>query len=252
MKYKYRGINIDYEVIGEGKPLVMLHGWGQSKNTFKPLINDLTKMYKIYLIDLIGFGKSEEPFKPLNIHDYVLFLYDFITREKIISPIILGHSFGGRIAIGYAANFSNIDKLILVDSAGIKKHKSINKLLKIYIFKFKKMWYKKTKNIVKYNKLVSGSGSYDYKMASPMMKATLSKVIKQDLIKQIKKIKCETLIIWGRYDTETPYKDALKMHNLIKNSGLVTIESGHFPYLECKEQFKIILKNYLKVTQWFI
>ena len=138
--------------------------------------------------------------------------------------------------------------MILVDSAGIKKRLSFLSRIKIKIYKLKKWWYKLTKNVVKFNNLINNSGSYDYKMASPVMKQTLVKVINEDLKPYLKKIEVETLIIWGRDDKETPIKDALIMNKLIKNSGLVTLENtGHFPYLENKHTFNIIISNYLGV-----
>ena len=80
------------------------------------------------------------------------------------------------------------------------------------------------------------------------MKGTLSKVIKEDLKKYLSHISVETLIIWGRDDEETPYTDALYMHKKIPNSGLVTFDDvGHFPYLERKNYFKLVLKKFLEV-----
>ena len=130
----------------------------------------------------------------------------------------------------------------------LKKKINISVKWKIRKYKFKKWWYKKTKNVMAYNKLILNSGSYDYKVAKEAMKGTLTKVIEEDLRKSLKKIKVETLIIWGKEDKETPYKHALIMNKLIKNSGLVTMENtGHFPYLENKRYFNIVMKEYLKV-----
>lgn len=248
MTFKYRGLNINYKIEGNGPPIILLHGWGTSMNTFEAFTNEIKEKYEVHLIDLIGFGESDLPIKSLNLNDYVLCLYEYISYHNIEKPIILGHSFGGRIAIKYASYFNNIDKLILVDSAGIKKKVDIRLKLKIKKYKFKKWWYKTTKNIMAYNKLILNSGSYDYKMAKDSMKGTLSKVVNEDLRKHLRKIKVETLIIWGKDDKETPYKHAIIMNKLIKNSGLVTIENtGHFPYLENKRYFNIIMKEYLKV-----
>ena len=248
MKYNFRNLSVDYETLGTGDPIILLHGWGTNKNTFLPLAKLLSKKYEVHLIDLLGFGKSEAPYKALSLSDYVMLLRDYIEYKKLNKPIILGHSFGGRIAIKYASSFKNIEKLILVDSAGIKKRLSFLSRIKIKIYKLKKWWYKLTKNVVKFNNLINNSGSYDYKMASPVMKQTLVKVINEDLKPYLKKIEVETLIIWGRDDKETPIKDALIMNKLIKNSGLVTLENtGHFPYLENKHTFNIIISNYLGV-----
>lgn len=248
MTYKYKGIIINYDIIGQGNPIILLHGWGTNKDTFSSLSNLLKNNYEVHLIDLIGFGKSEEPFKPFSLSDYVYFLNDYIRRNNLNKPIILGHSFGGRIAIKYASMFKNIDKLILVDSAGIKKKKTLKNKIKILRYKLKKKWYKLTKNSVKYKHLINNSGSYDYRHSSTIMKATLSKIVNEDLKKDLKDIYVETLIIWGKDDKETPYNDALIMNKLLRNSGLVTLENtGHFPYLESKYEFNKIILTFLGV-----
>lgn len=248
MTFKYRGLDINYKIEGNGPPIILLHGWGTSMNTFDALTNEIKSKYQVHLIDLIGFGKSDTPINSLNLNDYVLLLYEYIEKQSIENPIILGHSFGGRIAIKYASNFNNISKLILVDSAGIKKRLKLKTKLKIKKYKFQKWWYKITKNVMAYNKLLLNSGSYDYKHAKESMKQTLVKIVNEDLKKNLKKINVDTLIIWGKEDKETPYKDGILMNKLIKNSGLVTMENtGHFPYLENKRYFNIIIKDYLKV-----
>lgn len=248
MNYEYDGLTINYRIEGKGQPIILLHGWGTNMDTFNNIAKELSSKYEVHQIDLIGFGLTSLPNKSLNVDDYVIFLEDYIKRFKIIKPIILGHSFGGRIAIKYASKTNNLLKLILVDSAGIKKRSTLIKKIKVINFKCKKKWYRLTKNVMAYNKLIRKVGSYDYQMAPDVMKGTLGKVIKEDLTKYLKQVNCETLIIWGRDDKETPYSDALKMHKLIKNSGLVTFDNiGHFPYLENKNYFNKVLKTYLEV-----
>lgn len=250
VKFTYRGLDIEYEIVGTGEPIILLHGWGTSKDTFSSITQILKEKYEVHLIDLIGFGNSSEPFKPLNLNEYVLFLRYYIEKNNITNPIILGHSFGGRIAIVYTALYKDTKKLILVDSAGIKRRFNLKVWYKVRLYKIKKWWYKITFNYKAYNKLITTSGSNDYKNASLVMKATLSNVVKNDLRKYLKMINIETLIIWGKDDKVTPYNDALIMNRLLKNSGLVTFENtGHFPYLENKKQFNIVIKEYLQVNR---
>ncbi len=248
MEYIYDKLKINYDIKGMGPPLILLHGWGTNLHTFDYVCKYLENSYTIYMIDLPGFGNSDEPRYAYNLSNYVHFLCTFIEELQIDNPIILGHSFGGRIAIKYASINKNIKKLILVDSAGIRKRRTIKQIFNILKYKYLKCYYRKTKNIAKYNQLTSTSGSSDYVASSLVMKGTLSKVIKEDLKKCLPRINVETLIIWGRDDEETPYSDALLMHKKIPNSGLVTFDDvGHFPYLERKNYFKLVLKKYLEV-----
>ena len=248
MEYIYDKLKINYDIKGMGPPLILLHGWGTNLHTFDYVSKYLESSYTIYMIDLPGFGNSDEPRYAYNLSNYVHFLCTFIEELQIENPIILGHSFGGRIAIKYASISKNINKLILVDSAGIRKRRTIKQSFSILKYKYLKYYYRKTKNIAKYNQLTTSSGSSDYIASSAVMKGTLSKVIKEDLKKYLSHISVETLIIWGRDDEETPYTDALYMHKKIPNSGLVTFDDvGHFPYLERKNYFKLVLKKFLEV-----
>jgi pimeloyl-ACP methyl ester carboxylesterase len=79
------------------------------------------------------------------------------------------------------------------------------------------------------------------------MKKTLINVVNLDQRKELKEITAETLLMWGKYDTSTPYKDGLLMNKKIKNSGIVTFNTGHFPFLEEPYIFKKTIENYLGI-----
>ena len=247
MDYIYKNKYVYFEKTGNGNPIILLHGWAASSTIFESITNILKTKYTIYVIDLPGFGKSEEPDKPYNLDDYVDLLYQFIIDLDIYNPILLGHSFGGRIAIKFASLY-NVSKLILVDSAGLKQKNFIKTKTKILLYKLKKKYYKITKNVIKYNDLLINSGSTDYKEASVIMKKILVNVTNEYLDKYLKDITCDTLIIWGKKDDVTPYYNAVKLKKKIKNAGLVTLEGvGHFPFIESKKTFNKILKSYLEV-----
>ena len=247
MDYIYKNKYVYFEKTGSGNPIILLQGWAASSTIFESITNILKTKYTIYVIDLPGFGKSEEPDKPYNLDDYVDLLYQFIIDLDIYNPILLGHSFGGRIAIKFASLY-NVSKLILVDSAGLKQKNFIKTKTKILLYKLKKKYYKITKNVIKYNDLLINSGSTDYKEASVIMKKILVNVTNEYLDKYLKDITCDTLIIWGKKDDVTPYYNAIKLKKKIKNAGLVTLEGvGHFPFIESKKTFNKILKSYLEV-----
>ena len=84
MKYNFRNLSVDYETLGTGDPIILLHGWGTNKNTFLPLAKLLSKNYEVHLIDLLGFGKSEAPYKALSLSDYVMLLRDYTEYKRIV------------------------------------------------------------------------------------------------------------------------------------------------------------------------
>ena len=99
MQTQIDGKKINYEVEGEGYPVVLLHGWLANLETMKPLANILKENFKVYNIDVIGFGKSELPDKPYSSNDFGGFLQKLLNELKIENPILIGHSNGGRIII---------------------------------------------------------------------------------------------------------------------------------------------------------
>lgn len=241
MYFQYKNQDIYYDIIGEGSKLVILHGWGVSSISFKEVVKKLSTKYQVITIDLLGFGMSDEPLEPLNLDDYVDSVHSLLSNLSIEYPIILGHSFGGRIAIKYAMLYP-VSSLILVSSAGIK-HRSIKTKWKIYKYKLKKYFYKIFKK-QKLQELLSSSGSEDYKNATPIMKKTMSNVIDLDLRNEISKLNNKVLLLWGFKDNITPLVDGVYMNNQIKNSRLIIFyDSGHFPYLDEPDKFVKIVMN---------
>jgi len=236
MYFTDESIKIHYKKEGlNGPAIILLHGWGQSLETFDFLIKHLKENYQVFALDLPGFGKSDQPTKSLSIDDYVKTLKNFISHEKITDFILLGHSLGGRIAIKYSAN-NRVRKLVLINSAGIRPKRSLDYYFRVYRYKLMK----------KLGRTNPNAGSADYRSATSVMKGTLSLVVKEDLKQYADIIKAETLIIWGSDDQVTPLKDAYTFLNLIDNSDLAIIPgTGHFCYLENKAYFLMIVNSFL-------
>lgn len=235
-----RNININYIQYGNetGKNIVLLHGWGQNIEMMAPLGNNLTD-YHITILDFPGFGNSSEPLTSLTIYDYVEILEELLIELKIKKPIIMGHSFGGRVAILYAAR-NPVEKLVLFGSPCIRDNR---KSIKESILKS----LKKLPGMEKIGEFAKNYiGSTDYKNASPVMRETLVNVINEDLSKYAMKIECPTLLIWGTNDEAAPIEDARKLEGLLVDGGLVELEGyTHYAYLEALPQVINILRNFL-------
>lgn len=236
-----------YLKVGSSKKfIVFLHGWGASKESFlftKNYFYDYSKLY----VDFAGFGESSEPCKVFCLNDYVEELKECLGNFEIEELVIVGHSFGGRVAIKFALFYQNDYqkfKILLVDSAGIKPRFSIVKYLKIK--RYKALKRRAIRNDVLKKKL-DDFGSEDYKKLSPVMKQTFVKIVNEDLNECSKKIKCSAMIVWGRNDKETKLFMARKLHKNISGSRLEIIEnSGHFCFLDKPNEFLIILDTFIK------
>lgn len=229
---------------GIGDNVLFLHGWGGTCDSFCNLTKQFDQKFRIISIDFWGFGKSDNPPESgWGVKEYALALKDFLDEHKFYSVTIIAHSFGGRVAIMLASLFPQIvDKLILVDSAGLKKF-SLKRGLKIALFKMKRLLVKI--GLLKHSKL-NKQGSNDYKALSETMRTTFKKVVNQNLSDYAKKISCPTLLIWGQNDLDTPIWMARKLNRLIPNSGLVIFKnSGHFSYIDEQDRFVKVVQSFL-------
>lgn len=252
MNIKVNGLDINYEVSGEGKNVILLHGWLCSLQTMKPIEMVLNNEFKVYNVDLPGFGKSQMPKEPFNTDDFGNFLNEFIKKLDIENPILIGHSNGGRTIINYAGrNLGKTNKIILIDSAGIKPKRKINYYIKVYTFKGLKKFLNIFPNVEMFNnireRVLGKFGSSDYKNSPEILRKTMSTIINEDQTEKLEKINVPTLIIFGENDQDTPLRDAKIINDNITNSELIVIKNaGHFSYIDSYKECMEIIKSFLK------
>lgn len=244
------GVRVAMEVTGSGRPLILMHGWGCDHSTVRSIAATATLTHTVYNIDFPGFGASEEPAEVWGVERYTRLIEALVKAENLESPVLVGHSFGGRVAILFASR-NKADKVILVDAAGIKPRRTLKYYLKVYSFKAgKKFWeliLGKEKAQARIDRMRARRGSSDYADASPMMRRILSKVVNEDLTDRLPLISAPTLLIWGENDTATPLSNAKKMARLIPDSGLVSFPGcGHYSFLDNPGQFRAVLSSFLK------
>ena len=244
-------MNINYICVGEGENVLILHGWGANIDTIMPIVNLLKDHFKVYALDLPGFGKSDKPQFPFDSKNYSRIVKKFMDLMKIEKTILIGHSFGGKVSILTAVNYpKNVEKLVLIDSAGIRPKRSFKYYLKVYGFKALKLMYKImfgwNRNSNRMEEFYNRFGSADYRNASGVMRKTLVKVINEDLRPILNRVTCPALLIWGDEDKDTPLYMGRIMEKEIPDSGLVVLEgTGHFSYLDDYYKFALVLKAFL-------
>lgn len=238
---KINNININSITYGneKGKDLVFLHGWGQNIQMMKMLADPFQKEFRITILDLPGFGESEEPSYAWSVYEYTEFLNQFFHSLKIKNPIIVGHSFGGKLALLYASMYKT-EKLVLLAPTFRKEVEKLS---------FKTKVLKSLKKVPVLNKLEEFAkkhiGSTDYRNASPIMRQILTSHVNTDIRDEVRKITCPTLIIWGTNDEAVPYERASELENLISNAGVVTYEGcTHYAYLERLGQTISVLQSF--------
>ena len=239
MKIKVKNVLVNYIQYGEGKDILLLHGWGQNIEMMKFLGDNFSDKFRITILDFPGFGDSEEPSSDWTIKDYSDMLEVFIKEVNIKKPIIMGHSFGGRVAIRYSAN-NPIEKLVLFGSPCIRHEKKLP--LSTRILKS----IKKLPGMDKIGEYAKNFiGSRDYKAASPVMRQTLVNVVNEDLSNFARDIEEPTLLIWGEYDTEAPVEDARELEGIMVDAALIVLPGSHYAYIENLGQVVNILNNFI-------
>lgn len=208
-----KGLKTNYKVIGEGKPLLILHGWGSRSDNWQKVGEILAKSgIRVIIPDLPGFGQSDKPSAAWNLDDYCDFVEEFVRVLNLDKFYLLGHSFGGSLSIKFSFKHpEKVAKLFLVSAACIRKKSLKNKLFK-FLSKFikiktpflRKVFYRKS----------------DYLSVEGIMKETYLKVIKQDLSNILSQIQVPTVIIWGEKDKVTPLKHGRLIKEKIQDSHL--------------------------------
>mgnify|MGYP001174003459 CR=1 FL=1 len=117
--YKIEGVRVQVRTLGEGEPLLWLHGSG-SNNPVNPVVSELAKHYKVYVPSHPGFNGSDRPDWLLDYSDYNYFYRSFLDYFQIDRAVVIGHSMGGRIAVEFAVSHTHrVKKLVLISPAGI-------------------------------------------------------------------------------------------------------------------------------------
>ncbi len=245
------GQRLVYQTAGNGsRPVIVMHGWGCRASTVQLLADAaLLPTTTVYNLDMPGFGDSPEPDEVWGVERYAGFVEKFAGRLGLHNPVLIGHSFGGRIAIVIASR-TPVEKVILVDAAGIKPRRSLKYYLKVYSFKFAKRALPFLLGSVRAEKIVERmrgkAGSSDYASASPRMRTIMSRVVNEDLRHLLPSIAAPTLLIWGELDKATPLSDAKLMEKLIPDAGLVCYSgAGHYSFLDRPAQTQAVIKNFL-------
>lgn len=242
MIVKIDDLNIYLEKSGrKGKPVILLHGWGQNTQMMAFIAEFLKKHFVVYNLDLPGFGQSDDPKTPWGVIDYTDFLYHFCEKYKIENPIIIAHSFGCRIAIRFAYKYK-ADKLVLAGAAGVKDKRTLAWYFKTYTYKLAKQLF--PEGAKRYSQKV---GSDDYKNTSGIMRQTFVKVVNDDTKPLLKDIRNETLLVFGSKDDATPLAKGKLMEQLMKNAALIVFEGDdHFAYINQAARFNAVLDAFLK------
>lgn len=251
-RLSHNGVEMLYTIEGEGSDVVLMHGWGCTHSTVESIAAVARKAHRVFNVDFPGFGGSTEPplgATPWGVEEYTQMIERLAEVENIKNPILIGHSFGGRVAIVYASR-NAVDKVVLVDAAGVKTQRQRKPRLSDRLYRWGKCIFPAILGKRLGGRIVARwayrRGSADYKACSEAMRPVFVKVVNEDLCHLMPQIKAPTLLIWGKNDTATPLADAQKMESLIPDAGLVAFDGcGHYSFLDNPRGFSAVLDNFI-------
>lgn len=232
--------NFNFTKEGNGDTVLFLHGWGCDGTVWHGLIAQLKDRFTCVTVD---FFADVAPLGGLSPSDYADMLAKLIIDQRLAPVHIVGHSYGGRVALVLAANYPQlIAKVALISSAGLRRF-SLKRTAKIFAYKVAKIAVK-TKLVDE--KILSKFGSVDFRSLTRGLRATFRLAVTTSQGKYARLVDKPTLLIWGKADEQTPLWMARKFKRIIKGSALIVMpDCGHFCFLERGQLTAAILKEFL-------
>ena len=222
--------------LGEGGvPLLMLHGWAHSLENLRGLGELLSQDRAVHLIDLPGFGQSGVPTEVWGVAEYVERLKQYVDEAGLKQFDILGHSFGGKVAVPFCARYPGlVRRAVLINTSALRPIRApkerirmvcirtLGKILKFLKQQFDLPWYE--------TYFIRRFASADYKQAGAL-RGTFIKTLNEDFTEDARRVSAPTLLLWGEEDTETRLEIGKRLNALMPNSKLLVLPGrGHEPF----------------------
>ncbi|MES2971557.1 MAG: alpha/beta hydrolase [Patescibacteria group bacterium] len=239
-----------YERIGSGKPIVLLHGWGDSLETFRTITPRLSKDYELISLDLPGFGKTDPPHETWDLSSYAQFLKLFLEKLDVQPYAVVGHSNGGALAI-HASALGTLqpERLVLLAPSGVRDRQKIRRLATKVIAKVGKVatFWLPLSTRQKLQKKLYGTVGSDM-LVAPHLEETFKRTVRQDIQQDARQLSLPALLIYGDVDIATPVDPiGQRLHKLIKGSRLEVIESAdHFVHQAEPTRVSKLIEDFLK------
>ena len=263
-----------YRSRGDGEPILLLHGFPSSSYDWRRFLQPLSKYGRVIAPDLYGFGYSEAPSKAsYTLDGYEIFLRDFLSAMGIDRFTLVGHDWGGVIALRYAIeNPDSVSKLVIMDASlypdwvehqrtspdySIIRRMEKNSLVKTMAQNLISKKTVKRAIAPRTDKLVTDEDLEHYKFffkrginAIRLYSKDHLRWIEENaprLNARLNELRIPTMIIWGREDPYFPAKTPERLHSEIPGSTLHVLESvGHWPSEERPEQIIELISSFLQ------
>lgn len=235
--------NISYEVGGRGENIVLLHCWAGSKEYWKWTIREFIPNFRVYALDLKGFGDSDKPKDGYTMADYSNLIADFFNTLGIDRAILVGHSLGGKIAVHFAEQHPDrVDKLVLVGTPVGK----VSLGLRLFTWPIiGKPWYYLVRKIGQYTLRTPEA-------RDPWLKPTVNSAVKSmkafsktDLTWKLSNIHTPVLVVIGEKTRSDEVSQARIFSENLENVKVCIVkQAGHSPMCENPSAFNHLLSDF--------
>jgi len=249
------GHKIAYNEAGKGSVVILIHGLGADSRHWAANLGPLSESFHVMTLDMIGYGQSDKPLMRYTVENFVNYLHGFMGELKIRRASLVGNSLGGWIALDFAIRHPHlVDKLVLVDSAGLPPQASLKlppgglkPLLALNLrafFEFidaNREWAAVDLGPNAFERHVENGDAYT--VASSVAEMATGKEFED---KKLGRVHAPTLIIWGRDDALIPLPHGEELHQGIAGSQLLVIEgTGHIPMVGKPKEFNEAVRKFL-------
>ena len=248
--------NIRYLEEGQSdRNILLLHGLGGYAERWSNLMPLLSKKYRIFAPDLIGYGQSDKPSVDYTVDVFIKFVFDFLESLDIKKTFVIGTSLGGQIAAECAATQSPvIEKVILISPAGImrKSTPTLDAYTMAALYPNRDSVKNAYQMMIGPDKQVSEISIERFvtNMSRPNAKMVFLSTLlglknAPDIFEKLQKITSPTMVVWGREDKLIPFEYSQHFVSSIKNCEFVSMEGcGHSPYVEDPERLSEIITKF--------
>jgi pimeloyl-ACP methyl ester carboxylesterase len=233
---------------GADLPIVVLHGWAAHLEAIEPIVSPLAEETEVVALDMPGSGESADPPEAWDSEDYARFVASLLEQAGISRCHVIGHSFGGRVAICLATQKPDlISRLVLCDSAGLRPKRGLEYRLRVALAKLGRLLGLFGPPGRRLQARIRGRvASSDYLNASTAMRDTFRRVIAEDLADHLPRISIPTLLVWGSADEDTPLWMGERMEELLPDGALVVLDgAGHYSYADEPARFAQMSRHFL-------
>ena len=237
--------NISYEVGGEGEVVVLLHCWAGARQYWKYTIRDLLPHYRVYALDLKGFGESDIPKSGYQMTDFVDMLHDFFDALGIAKAVVVGHSMGGTIAMLFTLDYpERVTKLVLV-ALPMSGHQIGHKLIGASVIGG--FWYRAVRFLGARSLREPKAREIWLKPTVASATKSMKSFVKANPLMRIHEVNCPVLLILGKNDPAAAFARPTTEDTQRFDLKLAIINAArHAPHCENPEEFNKKLLNFLQ------